>query len=306
LGLLKQFGIEYSTLCRWLLTVKRNYRNETVQYHNWFHAFNVTQMMFCMLLKTRLNRKFSSIDILGLIVACISHDLDHRGTNNSFQHKMNNPLAKLYSTSTLERHHLNQCLLILTLRGNQILDNLTKDEYAEALAVIERSILATDLALHFRDAQALSKLATSISQCPNKLDALITEENSQSKHLMQAGMMTAADLGNATKPWEVHYHVSQLIAEEFWTQGDIERKEFNLEPQPMFDRTVALRDSQLDFLDNTCLPLYEDMSRFSAELHPLIEGCRENRQRWANNHSNEVTKSTKSESTEVVEQARNL
>lgn len=66
------------------------------------------------------------IDILGLIVACISHDLDHRGTNNSFQHKMNNPLAKLYSTSTLERHHLNQCLLILTLRGNQILDNLTK------------------------------------------------------------------------------------------------------------------------------------------------------------------------------------
>ena len=65
--------------------------------------------------------------------------------------------------------------------------------------MIERSILATDLALHFRDAQALSKLATSISQCPNKLDALITEENSQSKHLMQAGMMTAADLGNATK-----------------------------------------------------------------------------------------------------------
>ena len=65
--------------------------------------------------------------------------------------------------------------------------------------MIERSILATDLALHFRDAQALSKLATSISQCPNKLDALITEENSQSKHLMQAGTMTAADLGNATK-----------------------------------------------------------------------------------------------------------
>ena len=78
-----------------------------------------------------------------------------------------------------------------------------QDEYAEALAVIERSILATDLALHFRDAQALSKLATSISQCPKKLDALITEENSQSKHLMQAGMMTAADLGNATKVKEI-------------------------------------------------------------------------------------------------------
>ena len=86
-----------------------------------------------------------------------------------------------------------------------------QDEYAEALAVIERSILATDLALHFRDAQALSKLATSISQCPNKLDALITEENSQSKHLMQAGMMTAADLGNATKVKESRDFAAVLL-----------------------------------------------------------------------------------------------
>ena len=93
-----------------------------------------------------------------------------------------------------------------------------QDEYSEALAVIERSILATDLALHFRDAPALAKLATNINQCPERLDSLI-EGNLQAKHLMQAGMMTAADLGNATKPWEVHYHVSQLIAEEFWTQG---------------------------------------------------------------------------------------
>ena len=66
------------------------------------------------------------VEILGLIVACICHDLDHRGTNNPHQMKMNNPLARLYTTSTLERHHLNQCLLILTLKGNGILDNLTK------------------------------------------------------------------------------------------------------------------------------------------------------------------------------------
>ena len=84
--------------------------------------------------------------------------------------------------------------------------------------MIERSILATDLALHFRDAPALSKLATNVNQCPGKLEILI-EKDLQGKHLMQAGMMTAADLGNATKPWEVHYYVSQLIAEEFWTQG---------------------------------------------------------------------------------------
>ena len=83
-------------------------------------------MMFCMLLETQWNKTFSMTEILAMMISCISHDLDHRGTNNSFQQKMNNPLAKLYTTSTLERHHLNQCLLLLALRGNNILDNLSK------------------------------------------------------------------------------------------------------------------------------------------------------------------------------------
>lgn len=39
---------------RWLLSVKKNYR--TVAYHNWRHAFNVTQTMFAMIqVCTRLN-----------------------------------------------------------------------------------------------------------------------------------------------------------------------------------------------------------------------------------------------------------
>lgn len=34
-------------LCRWILTVKKNYR--PVMYHNWRHAFNVAQTMFTIL-----------------------------------------------------------------------------------------------------------------------------------------------------------------------------------------------------------------------------------------------------------------
>ncbi|KAH3704408.1 hypothetical protein DPMN_079464 [Dreissena polymorpha] len=44
LGLMKTCRIEYDTLCRFLLTVRKNYRN--VAYHNWRHAFNVCQLMF--------------------------------------------------------------------------------------------------------------------------------------------------------------------------------------------------------------------------------------------------------------------
>ena len=158
--------------------------------------------------------------------------------------------------------------------------------------------MATDLALHFRDAAALSKLAFNAHGELGGIASVL--QSPQQRELLQAGMMTAADLGNATKPWEVHRHVSQLIAEEFWQQGDLERREFNIEPQPMLDRTVALHGVQIQFLDSPCLTLYEDMSRFSPALKPLFEGCLANRMRWTSLNTNGKPK------TETGEHARNL
>ena len=70
-------------------------------------------------------RKFQ-VECLGLLIACLGHDLDHRGTTNSFQIKAKNSLATLYSNSTMERHHLNQCLLLLNIPGNRILENMSE------------------------------------------------------------------------------------------------------------------------------------------------------------------------------------
>jgi hypothetical protein len=60
------------------------------------------------------------VQILGLLVACLCHDLDHRGTNNAFQTKTESPLAILYTTSTMEHHHFDQCVMILNSEGNNI------------------------------------------------------------------------------------------------------------------------------------------------------------------------------------------
>lgn len=52
LGLVRRFSIEKETLYRFLITVKRNYRD--VPYHNWRHAFNVSQVMFAILMVSLL------------------------------------------------------------------------------------------------------------------------------------------------------------------------------------------------------------------------------------------------------------
>jgi hypothetical protein len=60
LDFIERFHIDYEVLCRWLLSVKKNYRNVT--YHNWRHAFNVAQMMFAIItVSTKVHPKVSRL-----------------------------------------------------------------------------------------------------------------------------------------------------------------------------------------------------------------------------------------------------
>ena len=82
--------------------------------------------------------------------------------------------------------------------------------------MIESCILATDLEQHFRHRDRITKFASSCSLSPRSQEQSSIQEE---QFLLQSALMTAADLGAVTKPWAVHRHVSQLIAEEFWKQG---------------------------------------------------------------------------------------
>ena len=66
-----------------------------VPYHNWYHAFNVTQCMFAIMRQPEVQlcvgrainllpltifvcSHFSKLEMMALIVGCLCHDLDHR------------------------------------------------------------------------------------------------------------------------------------------------------------------------------------------------------------------------------------
>ncbi len=50
------------------------------------------------------------------------------------------------------------------------------------------------------------------------------------RELLRGMMMTACDVAAITKPWEVQWKVADLVANEFFEQGDIERRELNITP----------------------------------------------------------------------------
>eukprot|EP00063_Salmo_salar_P064586 XP_014039421.1 PREDICTED: cAMP and cAMP-inhibited cGMP 3',5'-cyclic phosphodiesterase 10A-like isoform X1 [Salmo salar] len=102
-------SFELEKLCRFTMSVRKNYRR--VPYHNWKHAVNVAHCMYAILQKT--TGIFTEIEKKGLLIACLCHDLDHRGYSNTYLQKFDHPLAALYSTSTMEQHHFSQTVSIL-------------------------------------------------------------------------------------------------------------------------------------------------------------------------------------------------
>ncbi|XP_041982222.1 dual 3',5'-cyclic-AMP and -GMP phosphodiesterase 11-like isoform X2 [Aricia agestis] len=273
LDFVERFHIDYSVLCRWLLSVKKNYRNVT--YHNWRHAFNVAQMMFAILTETQWWKIFGELECLALIIGCLCHDLDHRGTNNSFQIKASSPLAQLYSTSTMEHHHFDQCLMILNSPGNQILANLSSDDYEKIVKVLEDAILSTDLAVYF-------------SKRKDFIDLVSTERSTttwscdERRGLLRAMLMTACDLAAITKPWPVERRVAALVAGEFFRQGDLERHNLNLTPIDIMnrDKEDQLPAMQVKFIDTICLPIYEAFAVLSSSLQPMLDRVKSNRAHW--------------------------
>lgn len=270
-GLMDKFNIESKLLYRWLLSVKKNYR--PVTYHNWRHAFNVAQTMFAMFTEGKLSAKMSRMECLSLLIGCLCHDLDHRGTNNAFQLKSDSPLAQLYSSSTMEHHHFDHCIMILNSEGNQILNALNTAQYNEVISMLESAILSTDLALYFRKKGQFLELVK---------EKKFNWTNNSHRDLLRAMMMTACDVSAITKPWEVQKRTAELVAGEFFEQGDRERNDLHMEPIAMMDRQKKndLPKMQVGFIDAICLPLYQVLADLLDDLSPLLHGVTSNREHW--------------------------
>ncbi|XP_043931245.1 dual 3',5'-cyclic-AMP and -GMP phosphodiesterase 11A [Protopterus annectens] len=280
MGMVQKFKIDYEILCRWLLTVRKNYR--MVPYHNWRHAFNVGQMMFSMLTTAGFQEMLTNIEVLALIVGCLCHDLDHRGTNNAFQAMTGSALAQLYGTSaTLEHHHFNHAVMILQSEGHNIFANLSSREYSDLMQLLKQSILATDLTLYFERRSAFFELARKGEYNWNV---------KTHREMFRSMLMTACDLGAVTKPWAISRQVAELVTSEFFEQGDRERSELKLIPSAIFDRNRKdeLPRLQLDWIDGICMSLYEALSKINTKLQVMVDSVAANRAKWEELHQKQM------------------
>uniref|UniRef100_A0A8C6L706 Phosphodiesterase n=1 Tax=Nothobranchius furzeri TaxID=105023 RepID=A0A8C6L706_NOTFU len=254
-------SFELEKLCRFTMSVRKNYRR--VPYHNWKHAVTVAHCMYAILQKTP--GIFTELEKKGLLIACLCHDLDHRGYSNTYLQKFDHPLAALYSTSTMEQHHFSQTVSILQLEGHNIFSNLNSSEYEQVLEIIRKAIIATDLALYFNNHQQLTELLT--------VGGLDLNNHSHRDRVIGL-MMTACDLCSVTKRWQVTRLIANDIYAEFWAEGD-EMKKIGIQPIPMMDRDKKdeVPQGQVGFYNSVAIPCYTTLSDLFPPSSLLLKAC---------------------------------
>uniref|UniRef100_A0ABI7Z0P7 Phosphodiesterase n=1 Tax=Felis catus TaxID=9685 RepID=A0ABI7Z0P7_FELCA len=281
LKVVDKFHIPQEALVRFMYSLSKGYRRIT--YHNWRHGFNVGQTMFSLLVTGKLKRYFTDLEALAMVTAAFCHDIDHRGTNNLYQMKSQNPLAKLHGSSILERHHLEFGKTLLRDESLNIFQNLNRRQHEHAIHMMDIAIIATDLALYFKKRTMFQKIVdqSKTYETEQEWTQYMMLEQTR-KEIVMAMMMTACDLSAITKPWEVQSKVALLVAAEFWEQGDLERTVLQQNPIPMMDRNKAdeLPKLQVGFIDFVCTFVYKEFSRFHEEITPMLDGITNNRKEW--------------------------
>nr|XP_051707168.1 cGMP-dependent 3',5'-cyclic phosphodiesterase isoform X2 [Oryctolagus cuniculus] len=270
MNFINNYKIDCPTLARFCLMVKKGYRDPP--YHNWMHAFSVSHFCYLLYKNLELTNYLEDIEIFALFISCMCHDLDHRGTNNSFQVASKSVLAALYSSegSVMERHHFAQAIAILNTHGCNIFDHFSRKDYQRMLDLMRDIILATDLAHHLRIFKDLQKMA----------EVGYDRTNKQHHRLLLCLLMTSCDLSDQTKGWKTTRKIAELIYKEFFSQGDLEKAMGN-RPMEMMDREKAyIPELQISFMEHIAMPIYKLLQDLFPKAAELYERVASNREHW--------------------------
>ncbi|KAJ3092118.1 hypothetical protein HK102_010543 [Quaeritorhiza haematococci] len=214
-GLIEHFNASDETVRNYFETVESQYHN--LPYHNSIHAADVLQTVNLLLLSDpEMAENFTKLEIFAACVGSAVHDVDHPGLNNNFLVQTAHPLAVMYNdVSVLEFHHASKAFDIAQRPECNIFSGMPNDQFRDARKLIISMVVATDMAQHF---QYINKLKGKIAASSLRL------EDPSDRALVLEIAIKCADLNNPAKTTEASIKWAYRVMEEFFGQGDRERK----------------------------------------------------------------------------------
>ncbi|KXS20315.1 HD-domain/PDEase-like protein [Gonapodya prolifera JEL478] len=280
-GIRQHFGIPENVLRKFLTTIETGYKQNP--YHNSAHAADVMQTMNYFLHVLGVSAVVTPEDCLAGLIGAIIHDFDHPGVNNAFLINTSAPLALRYNDQgVLENYHCSRAFeLMLGDPSINVLASLSPEKFKQVRAGIVSMVLATDMAGHFEYIAKFKNKMTGVGW-----DFSNPQTGPKDKQLVLDVAMKCSDISNPTKNNSLCTKWTEKIMEEFFFQGDEERKRGV--PVSMFmDRaTTQIPKCQIGFIDFIVSPLYEVWDAFvdgrtEEEIEfAAIENLKSNREYW--------------------------
>ncbi|XP_050684161.1 uncharacterized protein LOC126979034 isoform X3 [Leptidea sinapis] len=287
-GLIPHFKLDVANAWKLFTLIEEGYHS-TNPYHNSMHAADVTQAMHCFLQQNRIREYLEPLEIMASLLAAVAHDMDHPGVNQPFLIATSNHLASLYqNTSVLENHHWRSAISCLIESG--FLD--TCDVRATLERQISSLILATDIT---RQQEYLGRFK-------NLLDTETLDlSNPDHRHLVLQIALKCADISNPCRPWEISRKWSLKVCEEFFRQGDYERK-LNLPVTALCDRqNTTVPKIQIGFFKFVATPLIAEWHKFLQNdlSSQMINNLKYNQKKWETLVAQELAEEIRTETSDA-------
>ncbi|CAG9331046.1 CHK1_6 [Blepharisma stoltei] len=252
-NLIEAFNIPEDVCDKYFQTLEKGYNHNP--YHNACHAADVLHTLLFFYFNGEFLRNLSPLDTISSLVASLGHDVGHPGLTNRFLVNNRDEIAIQYNDiSVLENMHCFKIFSIMGKTGCNIFEKLSSDDWVKSRKLIIEMVLETDMSRHFEILGRFRTRALSLSD--------LNLDNQDDKTLILAMGLKCADIGHSAKIKELHEKWTDLVCEEFYKQGDIERS--RRQPISMYcDRENAdIPKSQAGFLKNICIPLFDVWCQF--------------------------------------------
>ena len=280
LGLADNRIINLSKLEAFLFSISDNYKESTL-YHNSLHGADVTQTLCVFFINTNAEQicESSVLDLLGMIISAMGHDLGHPGLTNNFHINASTELALTYNDSScLENYHCSYLFNILKKDETNIFAKLNVENYKNIRKRMISQILATDMANH---GEVMSLIRTKIKlykeqEAVSNEQFILLSGNEKTKFDEQQVLFNylihMADLGHNCKKYDISKQWVKILCEEFWIQGDKE-KSLGIPVSFLCDRDkIDVPASQVNFLKGFIISSFDSL----AEMFPILEYTMDN------------------------------
>ncbi|EQC30300.1 hypothetical protein SDRG_11877 [Saprolegnia diclina VS20] len=261
-------------------------------YHNFTHAMDVTQTLFAMLhFIEPLDPILGPVEKAITLIAALGHDIHHPGVTNHYivvaKHAYaleygDGSASALATTSVkvwgvLERMHAAETRRLVT--KHRLLGQFRPTTQVQLEKLLMACILNTDMAQH----DGLLKHMQSLVHA--RQSPLCADDT----RVLCSFFLHCADLSNAAKPWKTAERWASLITQEFFEQGQAEKRR-GMPVSPNCDATTTMvPELQIKFINFAVLPCFTILQALFPLAAETVTHALTNIRHWEAKREDELT-----------------